>query len=45
MVGFPKYSHIFNAKNVNLDWTNGEVAGTMYGLRENGWINMVLFKE
>ena len=36
---------IFNAKNLNLDWTNGEVPGTMYGLSENGWIDMVLFKE
>ena len=36
---------IFNAKNLNLDWTNGEVPGTMYGVSENGWIDMVLFKE
>ena len=36
---------IFNAKNLNLDWTDGEVPGTMYGLIENRWIDMVLFKE
>ena len=36
---------IFNAKNLNLDWTKEEVPGTMYGLSENRWIDMVLFKE
>jgi len=36
---------IFDAKNLNLDWTIGEVPGTMYGLSKNGWIDMVLFKE
>jgi len=36
---------IFDAKNLNLDWTLGEVPGAMYGLNENGWIDMVLFKE
>ena len=36
---------IFNAKNLNLDWTKGGVPGTIYGLSENEWIDMVLFKE
>ena len=36
---------IFHAKNLNLDWTKGEVPGTMYGLSDSGWIDMVLFKE
>lgn len=36
---------IFNAKNLNLDWTVGEVPGTMYGLSENGWIDMVLLRN
>ena len=36
---------IYDAKNLNLDWTVGEVPGTMYSLSENGWIDMLLFKE
>ena len=36
---------IFDAKNLNIDWTKDEVPGTTYGLSENGWIDMILFKE
>ena len=36
---------IFNAKNLNLDWAKEEVPGTRYGVSENGWIDMQLFKE
>ena len=36
---------IFDVKNLNLDWTKGEVPGTMYGLSYSSWIDMVLFKE
>ena len=32
---------IFDAKNLNLDWTEGEIPGTTYGLSSNGWIDMV----
>ena len=35
---------IFDAKNLNLDWTEGEIPGTTYGLSSNGWIDMELFK-
>ena len=35
---------IFDAKNLNMDWTENEVPGTTYGLGENGWIDMELFK-
>ena len=27
-----------------MDWTENEVPGTTYGLSENGWIDMELFK-
>jgi len=36
---------IFNAKNLKIDWTKDEVPGTTYDLSENGWIDMILFKE
>ena len=35
---------IFDAKILNLDWTEGEIPGTTYGLSSNGWIDMELFK-
>ena len=35
---------IFDAKNLNLDWTEGEIPGTTYGLSNNGWIDMELFR-
>jgi len=36
---------IFDAKNLNVEWTRDEVPGTIYGLSDNGWIDMILFKE
>lgn len=35
---------IFDAKSLNMEWTKGEVPGTTYGLSNNGWIDMELFK-
>lgn len=39
----PPYT-IFDAKNLNLDWAEGEIPGSTYGLSSNRWINMELFK-
>jgi len=36
---------IFDAKNLNMEWTRGEVPGTTYGLRDSGWIDTELFKQ
>lgn len=36
---------IFDAKNLNMDWTNEEVPGSTYGLGDSGWLDMKLFKE
>ena len=36
---------VFDAKNLNLQWTTGEVPGTTYGLSESGWMDNILFKE
>ena len=30
---------IFDAKRLNMDWTNGEVPGTRYGLSSTGWVD------
>lgn len=35
---------IFHAKGLNMEWTKGAVPGTTYGLSNNGWMNMELFK-
>ena len=35
---------IFDAKNLNVEWTNGEVPGTTYGLSEKGWVDTELFR-
>ena len=35
---------IFDAKNLNMDWAEGEIPGTTYGLSSNGWIDMDLFR-
>ena len=35
---------IFDAKNLNMEWTKGAVPGTTYGLSQSGWIDMKLFK-
>ena len=35
---------IFDAKSLNMEWTDGEVPGTTYGLSSRGWIDMELFK-
>ncbi len=32
---------IFDAKNLNHDWTDGEVPGTTCGLSSNGWIDSI----
>ena len=34
---------IFNAKNLNIDWTQEEVPGTTYSLSDSGWMDMQLF--
>jgi len=34
---------MFDAKNLNMDWTEGEIPGTTYGLSSNGWIDMEPF--
>ena len=36
---------IFDAKNLNIEWTKGEVPGTTYGLSHSGWMDMQLFKD
>jgi len=36
---------VFDAKNLNIQWTDNEVPGTTYGLSDSGWMDMVLFKE
>ncbi|XP_065894182.1 uncharacterized protein [Dysidea avara] len=36
---------IFDAKNLNMEWTRGEVPGTTYGLSDSGWIDTELFKQ
>ena len=35
---------IFDAKNLNHDWTDGEVPGTTYGTSQKGWVDTELFK-
>ena len=35
---------IFDAKQLNILWTKGEVPGTRYGLSKNGWTDQELFK-
>jgi len=36
---------IFDAKNLNMKWRNGEVVGTSYGLSSNGWVDSELFRD
>ena len=36
---------IFDVKNLNMEWTKGEVAGTRYRLSSIGWVDTDLFKE
>ena len=36
---------VFDAKNLNIQWTTGEVPGTTYGLSESGWMDNILFKD
>ena len=38
-------SYVYDAKNLNMDWTKEEVPGTTYRLSDNGWIDMKLFKQ
>jgi len=33
---------IFDAKNLNMEWTKKEVSGTTYGLSDSGWMDMHL---
>ena len=35
---------IFDAKSLNIEWTEGEVPGTIYGLSDRGWVDIELFK-
>lgn len=35
---------IFDAKRLNLQWAEGEVPGTTYGLSSNGWVDSELFR-
>ena len=35
---------IFDAKQLNILWTKGEVPGTRHGLSKNGWTDQELFK-
>ena len=35
---------IFYAKNMNHDWTEGEVPGTTYSMSQKGWTDNQLFK-
>ena len=35
---------VFDAKNLNMQWCVDEVPGTTYGLSDNGWMDMKLFK-
>ena len=35
---------IYDAKNLNMDWTKGEIPGTTYGCSDSGWIDLQLFK-
>ena len=35
---------VFDAKNLNMQWCVDEVPGTTYGLINNGWKDMKLFK-
>ena len=36
---------IFNTKNLNIEWTAGEVTGTTNSLSDSGWMDMKLFKD
>ena len=36
---------IFDAKRLNMEWRNGEVVGTAYGLSSNGWVDSELFRD
>ena len=35
---------IFDAKLLNIDWKNGEVVGTAYGLSTKGWVDSELLE-
>ena len=34
---------IFDTKQLNILWTRGEVAGTLYGVSDSGWTDIGLF--
>ena len=36
---------VFDARNLNIQWTEGEVPGTTYGLSNSGWMDNIFFKE
>jgi len=35
---------ICDAKKLNIEWRNGELVGTLYGLSINGWVDSELFR-
>ena len=35
---------MLDAKRLNMDWRNGEVVGTAYGLSDKGWVDSELFR-
>ena len=35
---------VFDAKWLNMEWRNGEVVGTAYGLSTRGWVDSELFR-
>ena len=36
---------VFDTKNLDIQWTEGEVLGTTYGLSDSGWMDNILFRE
>ena len=36
---------IWDHKSLKQQWTTGEVAGTLYGMSSNGWMDMSLFEK
>ena len=35
---------IIDAMSLNMEWTEGELAGTTYGQSDRGWVDMTPFK-
>ena len=36
---------MFDAKNLNIQWTEGEVPGTTYGLSDSSWMDNILMNQ